>query len=278
MWRYRNPMTPDSLKWLLEYSMAAYESELSSTEKLKDRIIFMLSIVIAPFFGVFIYLAINLKGKSLSSFSNLIFFWAPWGIAIVILLASTILIASALLRGFYYARVPLPSEMLPYFEEHPEPEKALEEAQSALLKEYAASVEHNSKQNQERYKLSLRSQRFAFLAALFTIGCLPIWLYNAIQYAPEPQPIKIVSRAEIAKEKSMSSSNASSSNPVSHQQTQSPTQQSASMTPSATVSETQVQVQAQEPAPATPPATAPQTRPPFPARTMVLDSVDVVGE
>nr|VFK53206.1 MAG: hypothetical protein BECKTC1821F_GA0114240_100244 [Candidatus Kentron sp. TC] len=122
-------MTPDSLKWLIDYAIAAYESELRNTEKIKDRISFVLSIAITPFSGVLVYLAVNFKGKLLFSISNTLFFWAPWIIAAITLCISIGFLAYALLRGFFYARVPLPSEILPYFEQHPEPDKALEEGQ-----------------------------------------------------------------------------------------------------------------------------------------------------
>nr|VFK11208.1 MAG: hypothetical protein BECKLPF1236B_GA0070989_10213 [Candidatus Kentron sp. LPFa] len=165
-------MTSDSLKWLLDHAIAAYEREWRNTEKLKDRIGFVLSIAITPFPGVLVYLVVNFKGKPLFSISNAIFFWAPWIIAAITLGISIGLLAHALLRGFLYARVPLPSEILPYFEQHPEPDKALKEGQDSLLKEYAASVKHNFQQNQKRYRFLLLSQRSAFLALVFIILAL----------------------------------------------------------------------------------------------------------
>ena len=40
-------MTPDSLRWLLEHTAAAYLSEAQETERVKDRAALILSVVVA---------------------------------------------------------------------------------------------------------------------------------------------------------------------------------------------------------------------------------------
>lgn len=49
-------MTPDSLKWLLEHTVSAYEAELRGADKIKERISFILSITITPFSAIALYL------------------------------------------------------------------------------------------------------------------------------------------------------------------------------------------------------------------------------
>lgn len=163
------------------------------------------------------------------------------------------LVAYALLKGFLYARPPLPSEIIPFFQAHPEPDKALEEAQLALLNEYAESVDHNFKQNARRSYVLLQSQRAAFFALLLLILSAPRWIYNLIQFIPEPQSVKIVAPIEIVKEKSMPTSTA----------------------PAAAMPQP-IQNQGQTPTSAVPAPPVfspnPQIRPPFPTRKMVLDS------
>nr|VFJ91632.1 MAG: hypothetical protein BECKLFY1418A_GA0070994_101725 [Candidatus Kentron sp. LFY] len=154
-------------------------------------------------------------------------------------------------------------EILFYFEQHPEPDKALEEGQNSLLKEYAASVEHNSEKNKKRYSLLLWSQRFSFFTLALIICCLPMWLYHAIRHIPGPQSVRIVSQIEIAKEKSMSDSNTQSAEMTLPRQT-------------GTQSQTQEKTQAKRSPSTAPSATVSQPRPIFPTRKMVLDEVDVI--
>lgn len=245
-------ITSDSLLWLLDHAAEAYKNEIEATDKLKERISFILSLAITPSVAAAIFLASGLKGE-LFSLTNIFFFWAPWVAAVALLLASAALVAHTLLRGFSYARVPLPSEIVGYFEQHPEPGYALEDAHLGLLKEYTASVDHNFRQNQKRSNNLLRAQRLAFLSLVLFLVSSPRWLYNSMQTTPEPYTVKIVSPIEISKEKEMSSKP--------NEPTQSKNQPQT----------TQNQDQSTSP-PTNQTTTSQQARPTFPRRTMVLDA------
>lgn len=245
-------ITADSLLWLIDHAAEAYKNEIEATDKLKERISFILSLAVTPSIAAAIFLASGLKGELFNSI-NVYFFWVPWVAAVALLMASAALVAHTLLRGFLYERVPLPSEILGYFEQHPEPSRALEEAHLGLLKEYTAAVDHNFRKNQKRSNSLLWAQRLAFLSLLFFFVSLPRWIYNSIHSTPEPQPIKIVSPIEILKEKEMSNKPNEPTPSTSQPQT------------------TQSQGQPSTP-PATQTTTSQQARPVFPKRTMVLDA------
>lgn len=239
----------EALKWLLDHAASAYETELQDTDKLKERINFILSLIIIPITGIAVYLASGLKGGYFSTM-NVLLFWLPWIFAVISLLISLGLVSFVLLKGFKYARPPLPSEIIQYFELHPEPDKALGEAHLALLKEYAASVDQNYEQNQNRSNKLLKAQRIAFFSIVFLMLCLPRWVHNVIQFTSESQPNRIESQG-----KSMTTSSTQAPSSAQQQQTQSPP---SNPTP---------------PASATQPIVAQQVRPTFPTRKIVCDSV-----
>lgn len=242
-------ITSDSLKWLLDHAASAYETELQDTDKLKERINFILSLIIIPITGISVYLASGFKGDYFSAI-NVLLFWLPWFVAVIFLLISLGLVSFVLLKGFKYARPPLPSEIIQYFELHPEPDKALGEAHLALLKEYAASVDQNYEQNQNRSNKLLKAQRIAFLSIVFLMLCLPIWVHNVLQFTPESQPNRIESEG-----KSMTTSSTQAPSSAQQQQTLSPP---PNTTPAASANQ---------------PVVAQLVRPPFPTRKIICDSV-----
>jgi hypothetical protein len=91
--------------------------------------------------------------------------------------------------------VPYPSQIVLYFEAHPEPSSALEEGQLELLKEYSDAVDFNFAQNEHRKSKLVWSQRFAFISFAFLILCVPKWAYNFTNNEQEVLPIKITSPA-----------------------------------------------------------------------------------
>ena len=186
-------MKPESIQWLLDHTSSIYENELKETDKLKERISFIFTIAITPAFGLAFYLAIGLKGELFSPFSVWLF-WLPWAVSVTLTLVTVFLTCHVLLSGWKYRRVPLPSELIPYFEAHPEPDKALEEAKFELLKVYSLAVDINFEQNQKRSHALLQSQRVGFFALIL------LWGYCAENAKPEPQSVKIVAPIEIKKD------------------------------------------------------------------------------
>ena len=81
-------MTPDSIKWLLDHAASTYEAEIQSTDRIRERISFILSLTITPCFGVAAYLASSLRGEIFAPV-NIFLFWIPLFIAVSILLVST---------------------------------------------------------------------------------------------------------------------------------------------------------------------------------------------
>jgi hypothetical protein len=91
-------MTPDTIKWLLDHAASAYAAEIEGSDKIRERISFMLSIAIAPCFGVATYLLSSLRGETFACWT-IILFWVPLLISAVALLISTGFVAYALIKG-----------------------------------------------------------------------------------------------------------------------------------------------------------------------------------
>ena len=245
-------MTPDSIQWLLDHTAATYENEAKATDKLKERISFIFSIAITPSVGLAFYLASGLKAEMFSIF-NIWLFWLPWFIAVLYLIVAVVLTCEVLLRGWYYHRVPLPSEIISFFDKHPEPDKALEEAKLAFLSEYSIAVDHNTKQNEKRAHKLLQAQRIAFCAMMLLFVSLGRWVYCAGNAQPEPQAVKIVAPIEIKRDDMPISSTPKTAS-TTQQQNQDKTQQQ----------------------PASLPITNNQKpRPSFPKGKLIMESLDI---
>lgn len=260
-------MKTESIQWLLDHAASAYEAEIESTDKLRQRVGLVVTLTITPCIGAVIYLASSLRGEVLSDL-NLFLFWAPLLVSSGLILFSSGWVSYVLLKKFYYSRVPSPSEIVGYFETHPDQDTVLEEARLALLKEYAKSVDHNFEQNEHRKVKLLLAQRFAFCSAFFLVLCIPRWAYNFTHNEPKAQSVRVVSPIEILKEKEMK--NTSETNTQSQQQTTTPTptQPAQTQTTSAKPSFPQSKMvfdSARSDAP---------TRPSFPRSRLVTESAD----
>ena len=66
----------DSLKWLLDHAVDAYETEIKNIDKIRERISFIVSLTISPCLGVAVYLSSTLRGEIFSEY-NIFLFWMP---------------------------------------------------------------------------------------------------------------------------------------------------------------------------------------------------------
>lgn len=196
-------MNSETIDWLLEHSASAYETEFKTTEKLRDRISFILSVAVTPYAGIAIYLITKFKGSFLQC-GDLLFFSLPMFAAIGLLAVSAGLVAHALIGIHRYANIPRPAELLPYLRTHPEPDKVLQETKLNLIEAYANNVEHNFNSNQKRARTLRIAQRFAVLSLIPLALSLPRFVYSAIHTKAEPQSVQIVEPVHITEEKSMS--------------------------------------------------------------------------
>lgn len=240
------PMTPESIEWLLDHAASAYEAEIKSTEKIRERISFVLTLAITPCLGIAAYLVSSLRGK-LYSLEDICYFWLPLLFSMVALLISICYVAYVLLWKFEYSRVPLPSTIISYFEEHPDPATVLQDGCLGLIKEYSNSVDHNFRQNEHRKSKLLLAQRFAFGSFAILVLCIPRWAYDFSHNEIKPQAVRITSPIQIVKEEKMSNST----------DNQKPVQQTTNQSQPAPASSTPTQ----------------QAKPAFPKSTMVMDSI-----
>lgn len=199
-------MRPETTKWLLEHSASAYEAESKATDKIKDRISFILSVAITPVAGIAVYLVGKFKGSVFQHY-NTLFFLIPLLITTALLAVATFFVAYALARGFGYSNVPRPAGLMEYLRAHPEPDMALEEAQLHLAEQYAAAIEHNFAQNQVRARKLRIAQRFAVAALIVLATSLPRFLQVSIEAKDEPQAVRIVDPIRFIQAKPMSSDN-----------------------------------------------------------------------
>lgn len=244
-------MNPDTLEWLLERSIESYEAEDKSTDKIRERISFILSLAITPCFAIAAYLISSIRGELFLPW-NIYLFWVPLLIALVILLVSTGYVAYVLLWPFKYSRLPSPSNIIEYVNNHPEKNAVLLDAQIGLLNEIAGSVNHNFTQNQHRKSKLLIAQRWAFGAfSLIILICIPRWGYVFTNSEPKVQSVKIVSPIVVIQEPKMT------------QPTQ--TQPSSPQPPAPSTIQNQQQT--------TSPLNVQQAKPAFPKSVMTFDSV-----
>ena len=177
----KRELSPESVEWLLNRAALAYEAEIRMIEELRQRGGFIFTVVITPCVAIAFYLVSGLKGE-LWSYTNQFLFWMPWGIAIIFLLIAILLTGYVLCWTFKYSKVGLPSQDLSYFENHPEPEFALEDRKSDLLKEYSQATDDNWSQNERRRTKLLWAQKLVFAAfMLLVFFCMSRWIYNWAQ-------------------------------------------------------------------------------------------------
>lgn len=249
-------MNTDTLEWLLERAIESYEAEDKSTDKIRERINFILSLAITPCFAIVAYLISSLRGE-LFLIWNIYLFWLPLSIAILILLVSTGYVAYVLLWPFKYSRLPSPSKIIEYVNAHPEPDTVLLDARNGLLNEIANSVDHNFTQNQHRKSKLLTAQRLAFCTfSLLILVCVPRWGYVFTNVEPEAQSVKIVSPIQVIQEPKMTQP--TQKQPAAPQQPAPSTTQNQQQT----TSQTNVQ----------------QAKPNFPRSVMTFDSVSSVSK
>lgn len=262
-------ITPESIKWLLDHAESSYNAEIQNTDKIRERISFILSLTITPGFGVAAYLVSSLRGETFA-LENVFLFWIPLFISVAILLIATCYVAYALLKGFYYSRVPSPSQIIPYFEAHPDPDSALQDGHLELLKEYSNSVDHNFKQNEHRKSKLILAQRLAFLSFAILILCIPKWAYNFTHNEQDTQPVKIISPVpfQLLQEKSMSTPTENNSSSTNQSATQTP------QAPAATAKPSQTQVKPAFPKSTMAMDSALKAKPNFPGSTLVLEAYD----
>ncbi|WP_186165617.1 hypothetical protein [Burkholderia gladioli] len=246
-------MKSETIDWLLEHSASAYDAEFTATGKLRDRISFILSIAITPYAGIAIYLITKFKGSFLQG-SDLLFFSLPILFAIAMLAIAAGLVALALIGVYGYSNIPRPAQLLPYLHQHPEPDRALEEAKLNLIQEYADNIEHNFKLNQGRTRKIRIAQRLAVCSLLPLALSLPCFVYSMVHAKTEPQPVRIIEPIRITEENSM----ATKGKPTSQPSTSNPTS-------------SQGQPQQQQSANASQVGTSSAPRPPFPKSQIVLE-------
>ncbi|MDB5975056.1 MAG: hypothetical protein JWR07_1816 [Nevskia sp.] len=261
-------MNSDTIEWILEHSVSAYEAERDATSRIKERISFVITLAITPFSGIVVYLASGFKGH-LAIASDLRYFWIPLAVAILILLLSATVVAYVLLRGFEYMRVPQPLPLIDYLEQHPEPDKALDEARLNLVKEYAKSVDHNVKQNERRTYHLLLAQRLAFFSLLPIILALPRYALVTSKAKSEAQPVELVSPIHVVQDISMSNQITQESSPDQGRQATDTTPAQPIPAPAAAGAPVQSNQSAQDS------SQTPLQRPAFPKSIMTRDSMEI---
>lgn len=214
-------MNSETIDWLLEHSASAYEAEFKATGQLRDRISFVLSVAITPYAGIAIYLISKFKGSFLHRYDFLLFS-LPIFIATGLLVVAACFVAHTLIGIYGYSNVPRPAELLPYLRDHPEPDKALEEAKVHLIKEYADNIEHNFKLNQNRARKLRIAQRLAVASVLVLAIALPRFVYLSLNTKAEAQSIKITEPVRITEGIAMSNNANQNSQP--NTSTQAPNQ------------------------------------------------------
>jgi hypothetical protein len=163
--------------------------------------------------GIAVYLISKFKGSFFQRYDFLLFS-LPVLVAAGLLVVSACFVAHTLIGIYGYSNVPRPALLLPYLRDHPEPDKALEEAKVHLIQQYADNIEHNFELNQNRARKLRIAQRLAVASVLVLAISLPRFVYLSFNTKSAPQPIEISGPIRITEGISMPNETKQNSQPT----------------------------------------------------------------
>jgi hypothetical protein len=233
--------------WLLGQAELAFEREAKVTDRIKDRITFLLTVAITPPVGLTAYAPGNFRGDVLDPWV-MAFFDLPLIAASGLLLFAAGTILTSLVRRFAYSNVPAPDALIDYVQEDSSSDQVIVETELNLAKSYAQAVALNHRQNEGRLEVLLRAQRLASWAVIIGLAAVPKYINVNRETPAEAQRIIVVSPINVTRTKEMT--------------------EKTSSTPAVAPAPTNNQAPAEPVAP--PPAPKPSPRP-FPPNTVTFD-------
>jgi hypothetical protein len=181
--------------WLFDYHKEAYKYQLDRTDKIRDRIS-LLSSLLTLLGGGVVYVFLNYP-HNLEACSCL-WFYAPATFAILLFVIAICQVLYCLGWGFTYhyttdsAGVQNFAEgMVSYAKEIPtEKVDVVQEIKANLIEKYAEAASYNLAVNSRRANLLLRATQIAIASFMLLLLALPAFFYQRAQQ--EPNPTKVI--------------------------------------------------------------------------------------
>lgn len=189
---------------MLEQSKSAYNSEMELMHILRDRVSFVSGILVTPISTTAILIVSTYKG-SYQSCINIILFWIPVSVVIILSLISLYFIFSVLSKKHSYELQLFPSQILDYYLGGTDSEEAIYDTKYMYLKSLNEAVNINNSVNKSRLNKILNAQRAAIFSVPLLLLSFPNYFYFSKAAKPETLSVEIINFKE-AKEVFMSNS------------------------------------------------------------------------
>jgi hypothetical protein len=171
--------------WLLDHHLEAYKFQAERSEKVRDR----LSFLVTPFTilgGGILYVIGNYEHK-LSTFSVLAFY-LPVGLSSGIFLVALVIALYCLGWGFDYQSVRRPrllqedvEQIADYAAAHEPDLNVLSDVKTTMMERYCQAADHNFAVNLRRTNLVLRAIQLGIVSFIVLLFCLPAFFSNKLQ-------------------------------------------------------------------------------------------------
>lgn len=172
--------------WLLDHHKESYKFQAERSEKIRDRISFL----VTPFtvLGSGILYAFSNYRHGWTETASLLFY-VPMVLATVLFFLALGLALYCLGRGFTYQSIPQPRGLQEDVESiaayataiAPRPFNTLGHVKTVMMERYCQAADHNLNVNFRRTNLVLRATQLGILSFILLLLCLPVFFSNKLQ-------------------------------------------------------------------------------------------------
>lgn len=194
-------MTNDALDWRLQYAIEYYAKQHEAMHRLKDRINFLVVLLIMPIASAIYFVYTTRKDYPSNQALD-----AP---AVSALAISAALLAYAGLKIFEqlakahdYPYPQQPSELSKYFNQLPQSETSLSKLKQNMLEAYEGIISATKQRNDGRNKSIIDAQRFASYSTIPLLVAASITFAQSTTAPSKPQEVAITNPLLVKLEKS----------------------------------------------------------------------------
>jgi hypothetical protein len=183
--------------WLLDHHKGAYQYQLERTDKLRERVS-LIATLLTPLAAAEVYVLALYPHSKADCWS--LWFYIPISISAILLLYTIGRVLYCVGWAFKYAFIPSPAALQEYVETLSEYAKTapnekvdvLLETKSDLAKSYCFYATRNLAVNKKRTRILLQAIQVAILSFLLLLASLPKFCLEVAQKAPEPTKVILV--------------------------------------------------------------------------------------
>jgi hypothetical protein len=181
-------MDDQTRDWLLDHHREAYKFQADRSEKIRDR----LSFLVTPFTilgGAILYVLSNYRHAF--STSSVLIFYVPVVVSLLIFLAALGTALYCLGWGFQYDSVPRPrglqedvEKIANYAAAHAPALNVLGDVKTTMMERYSSAADYNFSVNFRRTNLVLRAMQLGIVSFIVLLFSLPAFFSNKLQAKP----------------------------------------------------------------------------------------------